>query len=180
MKGTGTRRRVQSDMLNVRLPQALKREIERRSQAQGLKVSEAMRHTLQAQAVGCLDWQRDGLGSPPAVQEATEAYRLEQDRLGQFLADCTVPAPRARSAPPTSTAPTNAGAGIAAISPCRARPLAGRWPSGVNANRRSWSRPRFQGTKKAWHRPRPLAEATGIGSADRNTLVIREVSQTWM
>ena len=85
MKGTGTRRRVQSDMLNVRLPPTLKREIERRSQAQGLRVSEAVRHTLRAEAAcilawavaGCLAWQREGLGSPPAVQEATEAYRLE-------------------------------------------------------------------------------------------------------
>jgi len=56
MKGTGTRRRVQSDMLNVRLPQALKQEIERRSQAQGLKVSEAVRHALQA-------WVADGQGA---------------------------------------------------------------------------------------------------------------------
>jgi len=43
---------------------------------------------------GCLAWQREGLGGPPAVQEATEAYRLEQDRLGQFLADCTVTSPQ--------------------------------------------------------------------------------------
>lgn len=48
MKGKGTRRRVQSDMLNVRLPRPLKQEIERRSQAQGLKVSEAVRYVLQA------------------------------------------------------------------------------------------------------------------------------------
>lgn len=48
MKGKGTRRRVQSDMLNVRLPRPLKQEIERRSQAQGIKVSEAVRHALQA------------------------------------------------------------------------------------------------------------------------------------
>lgn len=48
MKGKGTRRRVQSDMLNVRLPRPLKQEIERRSQAQGIKVSEAVRHVLQA------------------------------------------------------------------------------------------------------------------------------------
>jgi len=46
--GKGTRRRVQGDMFNVRLPQALKREIERCSQAQGLRVSEAARHALQA------------------------------------------------------------------------------------------------------------------------------------
>jgi len=102
VKGKGTRRRVQSDMLNVRLPRPLKQEIERRSQARGIKVSEAVRHTLRAEAagilawavVGCLAWQKDGLDSPPAVQEATEAYRLEQDRLGQFLADCTVTGPQ--------------------------------------------------------------------------------------
>ncbi len=56
MKGKGTRRRVQSDMLNVRLPQTLKREVERRSQAQGLKVSEAVRHVLQA-------WVANGQGA---------------------------------------------------------------------------------------------------------------------
>jgi antitoxin component of RelBE/YafQ-DinJ toxin-antitoxin module len=48
MKGKGTRRRVQSDMLNVRLPRPLKQEIERRSRAQGIKVSEAVRYVLQA------------------------------------------------------------------------------------------------------------------------------------
>lgn len=56
MAGKGMRRRVQSDMLNVRLPQALKREIERRSQAQGLRISEAVRHALQA-------WVADGQGA---------------------------------------------------------------------------------------------------------------------
>lgn len=56
MKCKGTRRRVQSDMLNVRLPRPLKQEIERRSQAQGIKVSEAVRHVLQA-------WVADGQGA---------------------------------------------------------------------------------------------------------------------
>ncbi len=56
MKGKGTRRRVQSDMLNVRLPLPLKQEIEQRSQAQGIKVSEAVRHVLQA-------WVADGQGA---------------------------------------------------------------------------------------------------------------------
>ena len=55
MIGKGTRRRVQSDMLNVRLPQPLKREIERRSHEQGLKVSEAVRHALQAWVAGSQD-----------------------------------------------------------------------------------------------------------------------------
>jgi len=56
MKCKGTRGRVQSDMLNVRLPRPLKQEIERRSQAQGIKVSEAVRHVLQA-------WVADGQGA---------------------------------------------------------------------------------------------------------------------
>ncbi len=62
MRGKGTRRRVQSDMLNVRLPRPLKQEIERRSQAQGTKVSEAARHALQA-------WVANG----PGAEEATPA-----------------------------------------------------------------------------------------------------------
>lgn len=39
---------------------------------------------------GCLEWQRDGLGLPPAVKKATEAYRAEQDVLTGFLDECTV------------------------------------------------------------------------------------------
>ena len=38
---------------------------------------------------GCLEWRERGLGKPDAVEEATKAYRLEEDVLGQFLADCT-------------------------------------------------------------------------------------------
>ena len=38
--------------------------------------------------VGCMKWQRDGLGIPSAVREATEAYRRESDPLGAFLAEC--------------------------------------------------------------------------------------------
>lgn len=38
---------------------------------------------------GCVAWLRDGLGNPGAVRDATEAYRMEQDVVGQFLADCT-------------------------------------------------------------------------------------------
>ncbi len=39
---------------------------------------------------GCLEWQRGGLGYPVAVREATEGYRIEQDVLGSFIADCCV------------------------------------------------------------------------------------------
>ena len=37
---------------------------------------------------GCLAWQRDGLGEPAAVKEATAGYRSDQDFLGRFLSDC--------------------------------------------------------------------------------------------
>jgi putative DNA primase/helicase len=39
---------------------------------------------------GCLEWQRDGLGLPGAVANATEAYRSESDRLAAFLDECCV------------------------------------------------------------------------------------------
>jgi len=34
---------------------------------------------------GCLAWQRDGLGEPAEVRDATEAYRQEMDLLGHFI-----------------------------------------------------------------------------------------------
>jgi phage/plasmid-associated DNA primase len=36
---------------------------------------------------GCLDWQREGLGTPEAVTRATERYRAEQDTVGAFMAE---------------------------------------------------------------------------------------------
>ncbi|MGE0278727.1 MAG: phage/plasmid primase, P4 family [Nitrospiraceae bacterium] len=39
---------------------------------------------------GCLAWQQDGLAAPEEVVKATEEYRKDQDRVGQFLEDlCT-------------------------------------------------------------------------------------------
>lgn len=35
---------------------------------------------------GCLDWQREGLGVPPVVKSATDAYRLDNDPLRDFIA----------------------------------------------------------------------------------------------
>jgi putative DNA primase/helicase len=45
---------------------------------------------------GALMWQRDGLGEPPAVSEATEAYKRESDPLHDFIDDCCEVSPRAR------------------------------------------------------------------------------------
>ena len=38
---------------------------------------------------GCIDWQRSGLATPKAVQDATQAYRADSDLIGQWLGDCT-------------------------------------------------------------------------------------------
>jgi putative DNA primase/helicase len=46
---------------------------------------------------GCLAWQREGLGPPLEVQDATAAYRAEQDVLGVFLKDRCVMEPTAKS-----------------------------------------------------------------------------------
>lgn len=42
---------------------------------------------LQWAIQGCLDWQRDGLGEPESVRQATAAYRSEMDVIGAFLGD---------------------------------------------------------------------------------------------
>lgn len=46
--------------------------------------------------VGCMAWQRDGLGEPDEVRAATAGYRDEQDVLGPFLDDCCLVTPGAR------------------------------------------------------------------------------------
>ena len=46
---------------------------------------------------GCLAWQRDGLGIPEEVKEATLNYRNEMDILANFLNDCCVIEPSAQA-----------------------------------------------------------------------------------
>ena len=36
---------------------------------------------------GCLEWQMEGLGIPPEISAATEAYRQESDVVGAFIAE---------------------------------------------------------------------------------------------
>jgi putative DNA primase/helicase len=43
---------------------------------------------------GCLDWQRNGLGTPEAVENATKKYREEMDIIGTWLAEHCVESPR--------------------------------------------------------------------------------------
>ncbi len=46
--------------------------------------------------VGCLAWQRDGLGEPDEVRAATDAYRDEQDLVAAFITECCAVLPEAR------------------------------------------------------------------------------------
>jgi P4 family phage/plasmid primase-like protien len=39
---------------------------------------------------GCLAWQRDGLGAPPSVKQATGDYRDEMDHVRDFLDECCI------------------------------------------------------------------------------------------
>jgi putative DNA primase/helicase len=39
---------------------------------------------------GCLDWQKDDLGLPEAVKQATQEYRAEQDLVAGFVQECCV------------------------------------------------------------------------------------------
>jgi putative DNA primase/helicase len=45
---------------------------------------------------GCLAWQKDGLGEPDEVRQATAAYQAEQDMVGQFLKECCREHPEGR------------------------------------------------------------------------------------
>src|SRR5262249_54014456 len=42
---------------------------------------------------GCLEWQRDGLGIPDEVSEATSAYKSEMDVVSRFIDDRCVKQP---------------------------------------------------------------------------------------
>lgn len=62
------------------------------------KIDTALPEKLRAEAPGvlawlvegCLDWQREGLGVPERVKEATGKYREEQNTLRPFLDECCV------------------------------------------------------------------------------------------
>jgi putative DNA primase/helicase len=45
---------------------------------------------------GCLEWQKDGLGTPAAIMAATDEYRAEMDTFAAFLVEKCVVSPEAR------------------------------------------------------------------------------------
>ncbi len=52
-----------------------------------LELKEELPGILQWAVEGCLLWQKEGLGEPEAVRQATEDYREEMDVLSDFLSD---------------------------------------------------------------------------------------------
>jgi len=51
------------------------------------KLREELLGILRWAIQGCLEWQNEGLGTAAAIEEATRAYRAEEDVLGAFLAE---------------------------------------------------------------------------------------------
>ena len=46
---------------------------------------------------GCMDWQRQGLGEPEEIKQATAAYQCEQDTVAGFITECCWVHPEARA-----------------------------------------------------------------------------------
>lgn len=61
------------------------------------KLSAEMPGILAWAVQGCLEWQRDGLGIPDEVRDATQGYREEMDRLSDFIAESCVVGPETRA-----------------------------------------------------------------------------------
>lgn len=84
VRGTdrGIWRRIRLIPFAVQIPEA------ERDQHLGEKLAAELPGILAWAVAGCQLWQRQGLGVPVVVQQATEAYRAEMDVLGAFLSEC--------------------------------------------------------------------------------------------
>jgi putative DNA primase/helicase len=64
---------------------------ERQDKNLPLKLRQELPGLLTWAVAGCLEWQKNGLGVPGAVEQATKGYKEEMDVLVQFIAErCTV------------------------------------------------------------------------------------------
>lgn len=79
---TGIWRRIRLVPFTVQIPEA------EQDKELGAKLREELPGILAWAVAGCVLWQRDGLGAPAEVQQATDAYRRDSDTLGAFLEDC--------------------------------------------------------------------------------------------
>jgi putative DNA primase/helicase len=60
------------------------------------KLAQELPGILRWAVQGCLDWQREGFGTPAEVTAATAAYRASQDVIGRFLDECCLVSPHVR------------------------------------------------------------------------------------
>jgi putative DNA primase/helicase len=83
IKGTdhGIWRRIRLVPFSITIPAA------ERDKKLGQKLKLELPGVLRWAVEGCLLWQREGLGTPEAVTEATDAYQSEMNILGRFIAE---------------------------------------------------------------------------------------------
>ena len=93
VKGTdhGIWRRLRLIPFTVRIPD------EEKDPELASKLAAELPGILNWAIAGCLRWQRERLRIPQCVKAATEAYRAEEDVIGQFLDECTEKRPEARA-----------------------------------------------------------------------------------
>ena len=84
IRGTdyGIWRRIRLVPFNVSIPEA------EQDRALPARLREELSGLLAWAVEGCLEWQREGLGVPDAVKDATNSYKDEMDIVGQFISEC--------------------------------------------------------------------------------------------
>ena len=84
----GIWRRVKLIPFTVRIPDEEKDESLRD------KLRDELPGILRRVVTACLEWQRQGLGEPAAVKQATQQYKSEMDIIGMFIDDCCIVNPK--------------------------------------------------------------------------------------
>jgi putative DNA primase/helicase len=84
IRGTdnGIWRRIRLVPFNVSIPEA------EQDKTLSARLREELSGLLAWAVEGCLEWQREGLGVPDAVKDATSTYKNEMDIIGQFISEC--------------------------------------------------------------------------------------------
>jgi putative DNA primase/helicase len=84
-------RRIKPVPFNVTIP------AEERDKQLGEKLRKELPGILRWAVEGCLLWQKEGLGDPESVIEATNEYKSEMDVIGDFIAESCEVAPEAKT-----------------------------------------------------------------------------------
>lgn len=75
-------RRIKLIPFNVTIPP------EERDKDLPNKLRKELSGILNWAVMGCMDWQKNGLGEPEEVKKATEGYRDEMDVISRFISEC--------------------------------------------------------------------------------------------